>query len=131
MTQALTFNAETSSVVLQVTNGATTDTYSTPSFASGVATFTAVDFDPGQNDVTATESDPAGNVTTLLPFPCSVIIGSAPVVTFTTPTVGPDPVPDRLADAPAASRTTTRHAGWQGNLTVHVTGDGRRSRAAT
>ena len=87
-TQAVAFASETSSVVLQVTNGATTDTYTNPTFASGVATFAAVEFDLGQNDVTATETDPAGNRTTFATVPCSVIVGSAPVVTFTTPTSG-------------------------------------------
>ena len=33
VTQTVTFNAESDRVVLQVTNGATTDTYTTPAFA--------------------------------------------------------------------------------------------------
>src|SRR5204862_7064329 len=82
VTQPVTFNAEDGSVVLKVVNGSTTDTYNPSSFAGGIATFSAVVFDPGQNDVTATETDPAGNLTTLAPVPCSVTIGSAPVVTF-------------------------------------------------
>ena len=43
-------------------------------------------FDQGQNDVTAGVADPAGNATAFATNPCSVTIGSAPVVTFTTPT---------------------------------------------
>jgi hypothetical protein len=125
VTQTLTFNAENGSVVLQVANGATTDTYSTPAFANGVATFTAVDFDPGQSAVTASGSDPAGNVTTLLPDPCTVIIGSAPVVTFTTPIAGQVLCP---VGSPNAGTCIVDAApgtpGWQGNLTVHVSGDG-------
>jgi hypothetical protein len=123
--QPVSFTAETGSVVLQVANGATTDTYMNPTFAGGVATFPSVDFDPGQNDVTATETDPAGNQTALAPVPCSVTIGSAPVVTFTTPTAGQVLCP---AGSPAPGcdpdqDTTT--PGWQGLITVHVTGDGQ------
>ncbi len=125
VTQAVTFNAENDSVVLQVTNGAITDTLHEPSaFAGGVATFPAVAFDPGQNDVTATATDPAGNATTLAPVPCSVTIGSAPVVTFTTPTAGQvlcpagSTTPGCLPDADGST------PGWQGTLTAHVTGNG-------
>ena len=125
VTQAVTFNAENGSVVLSVTNGASTQPYIAPAFASGIATFPAVQFDLGQNDVTATESDPAGNVTALAPVPCSVTIGSAPVVTFTTPTTGQilcpagSTTPGCLADADGST------PGWQGTLTAHVIGDGQ------
>ncbi len=98
-TQPLTFTAENSSVVVQVTNGSTNDMYSTTSFASGVATFAAVDFDPGQNDVTATETDPAGNMTTFATVPCSVFIGSAPGRHVHRADRGSDPLPDRIDDA--------------------------------
>ena len=124
VTQTVTFNAENSSVVVQVANGAITELYMNPTFANGVATFAAVDFDPGQSAVTASESDPAGNVTTLLPNPCTVIIGSAPVVTFNAPIAGQvlcpmgSPNPGCIQDAAPGT------AGWQGNLTVHVSGDG-------
>ena len=122
VTQAVTFNAENGSVVLQVTNGATTDTYMSPSFSSGVATFAAVDFDLGQNDLTATETDPAGNVTTLTAS-CIVTVGSAPVVTFNTPIAGQilcaigSTVPGCILD------TDDTTPGWQGSVAVHVTGD--------
>ena len=120
-TQAVTFNAETGSVVLQVTNGATTDTYTNPTFASGVATFAAVDFDLGQNDVTATETDPAGNLTDAAAVPCSVTIGSAPVVTFTTPTSGQILCPNGSTTPGCLPDTDDTTPGWQGTLTVHVT----------
>ena len=119
----MAFASETSSVVLQVTNGATTDTYTNPTFASGVATFAAVDFDLGQNDVTATETDPAGNRTTFATVPCSVIVGSAPVVTFTTPTSGQILCPNGSSTAGCLQDNDTGTSGWQGTLTVHVTGD--------
>ena len=125
VTQAVTFNAENASVVVQVTNGATTDTYTNPTFASGVATFAAVDFDPGQNDVTATETDPAGNMTTFATVPCSVTIGSAPVVTFTTPTAGQILCPIGSTMPGCIPDTDSSTAGWQGTVTVHVTGDGQ------
>ncbi len=96
--QTLTFNAESDRVVLQVANGATTDTYTPPAFASGVATFTPVDFDPGQSNVTANASDPAGNVTAMVPDPCTVTVGSAPGGDVQRPDRRPGPVPDRLAE---------------------------------
>src|SRR5262245_790224 len=125
VTQDVTFNAENASVVLRVTNNGVILTRMNPTFAGGVATFTAVEFDPGRNDVTASESDLAGNVTTLTPVPCSVTIGSAPVVTFTAPTAGQllcpsgSTVPGCVQDSDAAT------AGWQGTVTVHVTAAGQ------
>ena len=127
VTQVVTFTAENGSVVLQVANSPanTTDTYN-PVFANGVATFNtpAVDFDPGQNDMTATERDPAGNQTNMTPVPCTVIIGSAPVVTFTTPASGSILCPMGSSTPgciPDGDNNTAN--GWQGTLTVHVTGN--------
>jgi hypothetical protein len=125
VTQNVSFNAENSSVALQITNGGVTELRMDSVFASGVATFSAVDFDPGQNDVTATETDPAGNLTTLAPVPCTVFIGSAPVVTFTAPTAGQVlcPVGSSMPGCVQDADGTT--ADWQGSLTVHVTANGQ------
>ncbi|HXU07325.1 MAG TPA: hypothetical protein VN903_40515, partial [Polyangia bacterium] len=123
--QDVAFNAETGAVSLFVTNGASTLMRGSPGFANGVATFTAVSFAPGQNDVTATETDPAGNVTTFATVPCTVIIGSAPVVTFNTPTSGQilcamgSSTPGCVQDGDGTTN------GWQGTITVHVSGDGQ------
>jgi hypothetical protein len=125
VTQAVTFSAETSLVTLQVTNGASTRTYMPTSFATGVATFSAVDFNPGQNDVTATEDDPAGNRTTFATVPCTVFIGSAPVVTFSTPTSGQILCAMGSTTAGCVQDADGSSAGWQGPITVHVTGDGQ------
>src|SRR6185436_14598469 len=125
VTQAVTFSAETSGVTLQVTNGASTRTYMPTSFATGVATFSAVDFTLGQNDVTATEDDPAGNRTTFATVPCTVFIGSAPVVTFSTPTSGQILCAMGSTTAGCVQDADGSSAGWQGPITVHVTGDGQ------
>ena len=123
VTMPVTFNAENGSVVVQVTNGATTDTYMNPSFSSGVATFPAIDFDLGQNDLTATETDPAGNMTTLAS--CIVTVGSGPVVTFNTPTAGQILCPVGSTTPGCILDTDGNTAGWQGSVAVHVTGDGQ------
>ncbi len=123
VTQAVAFNAETTNVAVEVVNGASTTTYDTPSVSGGVATFSAVVFSQGQNDLRAVETDPAGNTTALVPDPCSVTIGSAPVVTFTSP-------PANAVLCPAGTPATCPFPdtggapGWQGGLTVHVTGGG-------
>jgi hypothetical protein len=125
VTQDVTFNAESDRILLQVTNGSITDTLMPSAFAGGIATFSAVAFDPGQNNVTATATDPAGNATALAPVPCTVTVGSAPVVTFTTPTAGQvlcpagSTTPGCLQDADGST------SGWQGTLTAHVSGDGQ------
>ena len=84
--QDVAYTADDSLVVADVTNNGVTTTYDTPAYVSGVATFGSVAFAEGQNALVATESDPAGNATVLAT--CTVTIGSAPVVTFTTPTAG-------------------------------------------
>ncbi len=40
-------------VTLQIANAGSTTTYTNPSFASGVATFSSVAFNQGSNEVTA------------------------------------------------------------------------------
>jgi hypothetical protein len=125
VTQAVTFNAENGSVILQVANGATTPTYMPSSFASGVATFAAVPFNPGQSDVTATETDPAGNQTTFPSTACSVIVGSAPVVSYNTPTAGQILCPIGSSTPGCIQDGDMNTAGWQGTVAVHVSGDGQ------
>ena len=123
VTLPVTYNAENGSVVVQVTNGATTDTYMNP-FSSGVAIFAAIDFDLGQNDLRASETDPAGNLTTLPS--CIVTVGSAPVVTFNTPVTGQVLCPEgAMAPAGCLKDTDPNTPGWQGTVAVHVTGDGQ------
>jgi hypothetical protein len=84
-----------------------------------------VSFRPGRNDVTASESDPAGNVTALAPVPCSVTVGSAPVVTFTAPTAGQLLCPSGSTVPGCVQDGDATMPGWQGTVTVHVTGDGQ------
>ena len=102
-----------------MTNNGVTTTYDTPAYVSGVATFGSVAFAEGQNALVATESDPAGNATVLAT--CTVTIGSAPVVTFTTPTAGAILCPSGATAPGCIDDTDTGTPGWQGNLTVHVT----------
>ena len=116
LTQAVTFTTNVTDVDVEVTNNATTDTYNTPSVVGGVATFSAVVFDQGQNDLRCTATDPAGNTTALVPDPCSVTVGSAPVLQFVAPEAGETACPfgSTFPDClPDIDNTT---AGWQGNL---------------
>jgi FG-GAP repeat protein/fibronectin type III domain protein/VCBS repeat protein len=117
----VTFASDYTSVVLTVNNGGTTTTYNAPAFASGVATFSGVVFTQGSNILIATETDPAGNATTLIPAPCTVTIGSAPVVTFTTPLATNVLCPSTGTSANCLDDTAAGTPGWQGNITVNVT----------
>jgi hypothetical protein len=121
-TQVVIFSTDVTNVDVEVTNNATTDTYNTPSVVGGMATFSAVVFRQGQNDLRATAIDPAGNTTAFVPDPCSVTLGSAPVVQWVAPEVGETACPfgSTFPDClPDIDNTT---AGWQGNLVVYVTG---------
>ena len=105
-----------------MTNNGVTTSYDTPAFVGGVATFSSVAFTQGQNALVATESDPAGNATVLAT--CTVTIGTAPVVTFTTPTAGALLCPSTGTAPGCIDDTDASTPGWQGNLTVHVTASG-------
>jgi hypothetical protein len=117
----LVYNADYKSVVVDVTNGATTTTYDTPAFMNGVATFSGVAFTDGLNNVTVTATDPAGNATVLPPNPCAVTIGMAPVVTFTTPTAGAILCPAGATATACIDDNDIGTAGWQGSVAVTVT----------
>ena len=111
---------------LQVTNGATTDTYTNPTFASGVATFAAVDFDPGperrdrDRDRSGGQRDDVRD--RALQRDHRLRARSSP-----------SPRRPRARSCARSDRPTagciqdndTSTAGWQGTLTVHVTGDGQ------
>jgi hypothetical protein len=123
-TQVVTFSTDVTDVDVEVTNNATTDTYNTPSVTGGVATFSAVVFDQGQNDLRATATDPAGNTTALAPDPCSVTIGSAPVVAWVTPQGGDSGCTFGSTIPGCRPDIDNGVADWQGNLAVYVTGGG-------
>ncbi len=121
VTEDVLFTADDALVTVDVTNGASTTAYDTPAFLAGVATFSNVAFTEGQNNVTATETDPAGNLTTLTPVPCSVTLGVAPVVTFTTPTAGGLLCASGATGSGCIDDADPTTPGWQGNLAVTVT----------
>ncbi|HEY0870794.1 MAG TPA: FG-GAP-like repeat-containing protein, partial [Acidothermaceae bacterium] len=118
--QSPEFTADDSLVVLDVTNGAVTTSYDTPvSYMSGVAQFANVILEQGQNTVTVTNSDPAGNSTSV--NVCTVTVGMAPVVTFTTPTAGAILCPAGATSTACIPDNNAGTAGWQGSLAVTVT----------
>lgn len=124
--QDVSFTADDRLVVLEVTNGATTTTYDTPAYMNGVAVFPSVAFAQGQNALAVTASDPAGNAVVFTPTTCSVTIGMAPVVTFSSPANGSLLCPAN-ATATACSLTMDTDpatAGWQGSLAVNVKAGG-------
>ena len=119
VTADVSYTADDRLVVADVTNNGVTTTYDTPAFVGGVATFGSVAFTQGQNALVAIESDPAGNATALAT--CTVTIGSAPVVSFTTPTAGALLCPNGATTPGCIDDSDTGTPGWQGSLTVHVT----------
>ncbi|HVV15777.1 MAG TPA: FG-GAP-like repeat-containing protein [Polyangia bacterium] len=119
--QDLSFNADDRLAVLEVTNGSVTTTYDTPAFMTGVATFPGVALTQGLNNIVVTVSDPAGNASLLSPNPCTVTIGAAPVVTFTTPTAGAILCPAGASSTACIADNDAGTAGWQGSLAVTVT----------
>ena len=119
ITDDVAYTADYGLVVANVTNNGVTTSYDTPAFIGGVATFSNVAFTEGQNALVATESDPAGNATVLAT--CTVTIGTAPVVTFTTPTTGALLCSSTGTAPGCINDTDASTPGWQGNLTVHVT----------
>ncbi len=120
----LAFTADDRLVVMDVTNGSVTTTYDTPAYMNGTATFPGVALTPGRNDLSVTISDPAGNAVILSPNPCSVTIGAAPVVTFTTPTAGALLCPAGATASGCIPDNDTGTPGWQGSLAVTVTAGG-------
>ncbi len=117
VTEDVSYTADDALVVAGVTNNGVTTTYDTPAYVAGVATFGSVAFKVGQNDLVAGETDPAGNATVLAT--CTVTIGGAPVVTFTTPTSGALLCP--MGSTAPGCIPSTSASGWQGSLAVHVT----------
>ena len=122
VTEDVSYTADDKLVVADVTNNGVTTTYDTPAYVGGVATFGSVAFAEGQNALVATESDPAGNATVLAT--CTVTIGSAPVVSFTTPTAGALLCPSGSTASGCIADTDPSTPGWQGNLAVTVTASG-------
>jgi hypothetical protein len=121
VTQDVSYTADDKLVVADVTNNGVTTNYDTPAYIAGVATFGSVAFKVGQNDLVTAETDPAGNATVLAT--CTVTIGAAPAVTFTTPTAGRILCPSTAVD-PSCIDDNDPAAGWQGSLAVHVTING-------
>jgi hypothetical protein len=108
-------------VTLTITNGTSTDTLTNPTFGAGVATFSSVSFDQGQNLVAAVATDLAGNSTAMLPVPCTVTVGAAPIVTFTAPAPGQELCAAGSTTAGCIDDAQGGTAGWQGSITAHVT----------
>ncbi len=122
VTEDVAYTADDKLVVADVTNNGVTTTYDTPAYVGGVATFGSVAFAEGQNALVATESDPAGNATVLAT--CTVTVGTAPVVTFTTPTAGALLCPNGSTTPGCIADTDPSTPGWQGSLAVTVTASG-------
>jgi FG-GAP-like repeat len=119
VTEDVAYTADDKLVVADLTNNGVTTTYDTPAYVGGVATFGGVAFAEGQNALVATESDPAGNATVLAT--CTVTIGTAPVVKFTTPTAGALLCPSTATNPACINDSTPGTTGWQGSLAVTVT----------
>lgn len=121
VTQSVALAASTSAVTLTVTPASSpAATYMTPAFASGVATFGGVVLKRGLNALTAVASDKAGNTGTLAQ-PCTVTVGTPPVVTFTAPAAGKSLCASGSTATTCIADADATTPGWQGPLAVHVT----------
>ena len=120
---ALRLLATTPTVTLTVTHGGSSIDYPPTTWMNGFANFAAVGFPLGIDQVTASATEPSGNAGTLT-SPCTVTVGTPPIVTFVTPLAT-----NTMCAAGSTSGTCipdgdSTVAGWQGNLdvTVSVTG---------
>jgi hypothetical protein len=120
----IAFSTDAPKVTLTIQNGNSTDTLASPTFSAGTATFAGVSFDVGQNNVAAVASDPAGNSTALQPALCSVTVGMAPVVFFTSPTSSNELCATTGLAAICIDDANGTMGGWQGSLTVHASVNG-------
>jgi hypothetical protein len=116
----ITLTTDTPNNTLTITNGGSTQTLSNPTWAAGVATFTAVSFNQGQSNLAGVATDAAGNTTALQPIPCTVTAGIAPVVLFTNPSSSNLLCASGGSAPSCINDTDARSAGWQGSLTVHA-----------
>lgn len=118
VTTEVRFLSSVSDTTLRVTNGAT-DTYTNPaSLGSNAFSFPAVVFRVGDNAVSALAAELSGN-SSVLPSPCTVRVGTPPVVTWTSPVNGAKLCAATtgggcLQDADAVT------PGWQGALSATV-----------
>ena len=119
----IAFTTDTSNVTATITNAGTTDTLTSPTFAAGTATFSAVSLAVGQNSVAAVAKDAAGNATAT-PLPCDVTVGVAPVVSFTSPQATNVLCPTTGSAANCIDDADGANTGWQGSLTVKATVNG-------
>ncbi len=106
-------------MTLTVTNGGVSTDYTPTTWLNGFANFASVALPLGVNQITASGTDLAGNSGALV-SPCSVIVGTPPIVTFVTPLST-----NTLCAAGSTSGTCVPDAnstmpGWQGNLDVTV-----------
>jgi hypothetical protein len=116
---SIVYTSDTPNITLSIVNNSATDTLSSPTYASGEATFPLVSFNQGQSNLAAVANDAAGNKTAA-PQPCTVTAGMAPVVLFTSPTSTSQLCPANGLAANCIDDADTNQAGWQGSLTVHA-----------
>ena len=114
------YTTDTPNVTMTILNGSTTDTLSSPVFAGGLATFSGVTFAVGQDNLAAVASDAAGNQTAVQPVPCTVTVGMAPVVIFTTPTSSNELCASTGSSANCIDDTDPVSGGWQGPISVQA-----------
>ena len=110
----------TAAVTLVVNSPNGSISYPTATRMSLFNTFPSVAFALGVNQVTATGSDVAGNVG-VLTSPCTVTVGTPPIVTFTTPIATNTLCASVSSTGTCIADGSAATAGWQGNLAVNVT----------
>ncbi len=117
----IAFTTDTPIVTMTVLSGFGTDTLSTPVFAGGIATFSNVAFDVGQDQLAAVASDAAGNQTAVQPVPCTVTVGMAPVVLFNQSPMSSNKLCTATGTDPSCIDDADPVAtGWQGSIAVQA-----------
>jgi len=117
-------------VTLSVASPGGSMDYPVTNWANSFANFGTVTFFVGANQVTATATDAAGNSGTLM-SPCTVTVGTPPVVTFTTPTAGNTLCASTSTTGTCVADGDGTTAGWQGNVAVSVSVLGSPATAGT
>jgi hypothetical protein len=106
-------------VMMTVTSAGGARPYPLVSWANSFANFGNVTFFLGANEVTATATDAAGNSADLM-SPCTVTVGTPPVVTFATPIQSNTLCASTSTTGTCVADANAGTAGWQGMLAVDV-----------
>jgi len=118
-------------VTLTITPSAgTAQNYTSSSYAGSIATFSAVAFPLGSDVMSAAITEPSGNAGTLAQ-PCTILVGTPPIVTFTSPSTGKNLCASTTTGGTCIPDADGTMDGWQGAVSVNVTVGGAPATSGT